>query len=394
MKITVVTGFFLPVPPVRGGSTEKIWHRLAREFAAAGHEVVLVSRAWPGFPDRETVDGVSHLRLRGRDHARSLAFNLWQDLLWGRRVARALPPADVVICNTVSLPAWLRRARPDAGRVVAVVARMPKGRGRAYGGVDLVLALGESVAERLRKENPRLAGRIAPFPYPIDWSLHAEAGAAREEGPSDPVAIGYAGRLHPEKGLPLLFEAAVLLMSRPGLPAWGLRILGPAAVPAGGGGEAWWHALQARHAPILRGRLAWGGPEFDPPRLARHYAAMDVFCYPSVAERGETFGVAVAEAMAAGCAPVVSRLDCFRELVRDGDTGLVFDHRAPDAASRLAEALARLVGDAQARRAMAARAQAHARGFDYPESARALLRRLAKLAETGLNAGRSPSPAP
>ena len=36
MRITIVTGFFLPVPPVRGGSTEKIWHRLAREFAAAG----------------------------------------------------------------------------------------------------------------------------------------------------------------------------------------------------------------------------------------------------------------------------------------------------------------------------------------------------------------------
>ena len=114
---------------------------------------------------------------------------------------------------------------------------------------------------------------------------------------------------------------------------------------------------------------------------------MDVFCYPSVAERGETFGVAVAEAMAAGCAPVVSALDCFRELVRDGDTGLVFDHRAPDAPSRLAEAMAGLVRDSDARAAMAARAQAHARRFDYAESARALLPRLAKLAETGLNAG-------
>ena len=65
MRISIVTGFFLPVPPVRGGSTEKIWHRLAREFSSQKHEVTFISRAWPGFPDRETADWVRHIRLRG-----------------------------------------------------------------------------------------------------------------------------------------------------------------------------------------------------------------------------------------------------------------------------------------------------------------------------------------
>ena len=130
MKITIVMGFFLPVPPVRGGATEKIWHRLSQEFAAAGHEVTLISRSWPGFPERETAAGVHYVRLPGADHTRWLALNLWHDFWWGVRAARALPPADVVICNAVILPMWLRRFKPKAGRVVAVVARMPKGRGR------------------------------------------------------------------------------------------------------------------------------------------------------------------------------------------------------------------------------------------------------------------------
>ena len=51
MKITIVTGFLLPIPPVRGGAMEKTWFRLAREFVAAGHEVTFISRRWPGWPN-------------------------------------------------------------------------------------------------------------------------------------------------------------------------------------------------------------------------------------------------------------------------------------------------------------------------------------------------------
>ena len=384
MKITIVTGFFLPVPPVRGGSTEKIWYRLAQEFAAAGHEVTLVSRAWPGFAAQETEAGVRHRRLPGADHTRSRLRNLWLDFRWGLRVTRALPPGEVVICNTVLLPVWLGRVKPSAGRVVAVLARMPKGHGRGYGGVDLALALGQAVAARLRAENPRLAPRIALFPYPIDWPLLAGARRAATR-PAAPLVIGYVGRLHPEKGLRHLLAAARLLARRADLPDWTLEIVGPASVASGGGGEAWWEGLRAEFAPALGGRLRVSGPEFDPEKLARRYAAMDLFCYPSVAEEGETFGVAVAEAMAAGCAPVVSALACFRDLIEDGSTGLVFDHRAPDADARLAGALARLLEDAAGRQAMAGRAQAHAGRFDYAVCSRTVLGQLARLVSPGGN---------
>ena len=364
---------------MRGGATEKIWHRLSQQFVAAGHEVTVISRTWPGFPARETIAGVQHLRIPGADHTRYLALNLIIDFIWGLRVTRVLPAADIVITNTVALPVWLRRLKPAAGRVVAVIARMPKGQARLYGRVDLLLSLSAAVTARLVAENPTLADRIAPFPFPIDWQLHAAASAR-----STPLTIGYIGRLNPEKGLPLLFQAAALLARRTDLPPWRLAILGPVAVAAGGGGEAWVESLRARSGPALGARLQILPPEFDPQKLAHHYGTIDIFCYPSLAEQGETFGVAVAEAMAAGCAPVVSDLECFHELVRDGETGLVFDHTAPDAADRLAGALTCLLSDPALRHRLALQAQTHAQQFDFETVARNLLCNLSGLEKSSL----------
>src|SRR5437868_7628952 len=40
-----------------------------------------------------------------------------------------------------------------------------------------------------------------------------------------------------------------------------------------------------------------------------------------------SFGLAPLEAMADGCAVLVSNLDCFHDFIRDGETGFIFDHR-------------------------------------------------------------------
>ncbi len=378
MNITIVTGFFLPVPPLRGGSTEKVWDRLAREFARAGHAVTLISRQWPGLPDREVADGVRHVRVPGAAHTAHLALNLWRDFRWGLRVARVLPPGDVVICNTVTLPAWLGRGRRSSGRVIAVVARMPKGHGRAYGAVDGLLSLSPAVSAALVRENPRLAGRIAPFPYPIDWGLHARA--ALNYAATTPLKIGYAGRIHPEKGIGLLVAAAGHLAERTDLPAWEIELVGPWTVPEGGGGDAYRASLLRALPPGVGDRLRFTGPEFAAEKLADRYSGMAVFCYPSLAERGETFGVAVAEAMAARSVPVVSQLPCFEGLVIPGRTGEVFDHRAADAARLLAGKIGGLLAEPARRHRLAASACEHVRQYDYATVARGVLADLARIA--------------
>jgi len=72
MRISIVNGFFLPVPPLSGGSTEKSWFYLGREFAARGHAVLSLSRQWRSLPIEEAIDGVQHYRLPGYEHQRQL----------------------------------------------------------------------------------------------------------------------------------------------------------------------------------------------------------------------------------------------------------------------------------------------------------------------------------
>jgi glycosyltransferase involved in cell wall biosynthesis len=376
MKITIVMGFFLPVPALAGGATEKIWHRLAELMAAEGHDVTIVSRRWPGLPNRETVGRLTHLRLPGMNHTRFLPCNLVLDFLWGLRVAHALPKADVVVCNTVSLPVYLRWLRPGAGRVAVVLGRMPKGQNRFYGGADLLLATSTAVAEQAQRENPRLTARIMLFPNPIDWELHRQAGDAAGPGP---LTIGYVGRIHPEKGLEILLEAARVLVARPDLPDWKISLVGPVSIEQGGGGEAYRDALQTRFGAELGPRLEFVPPIFDRAALARHYGQLDVFCYPSKAARGEGLSIAPIEAMAAGAVPVVSQLDCYRDLIVPGENGLQFDQEQPEAATALAMHLEALLSNASLRTKLSAQAQLTARRFDYAATARLLLDRFAQL---------------
>jgi glycosyltransferase involved in cell wall biosynthesis len=231
-----------------------------------------------------------------------------------------------------------------------------------------LFALTTAVANVIREENPSLSQRIVLVPCPIDWPLLAKASAQSQN--VGPVRIGYVGRLNEEKGIELLFTAAARLAERKDLPDWKLVLRGPIAVPAGGSGEAWLAELTTRFGPTLGARLEILPPEFDPAKLAAHYGSIDVFAYPSLAEAGETFGIAVAEAMAAGCAPVVSSLDCFADLITNGSTGLVFDHRSPRAASDLAACLAQLVAEPIFRQNMGRAATADVQRFDYSQITR------------------------
>jgi glycosyltransferase involved in cell wall biosynthesis len=254
-----------------------------------------------------------------------------------------------------------------------MIGRSPKGQVRFYRGVARIYAPSTFVASQLASEWARARTRV--IGYPIDWPLLARSAAQVGR----PVTIGFVGRLNPEKGIALLVRAARILSGRRDLPDWRLRIVGPSGISEGGGGTAWVAALREEAAGISGGRVEWIGPEFDAERLARLYGGMDIFCYPSLAVKGETFGVAVAEAMAAGCAVVVSALGCFSDLVTHGEDGLVFDHASPDADRLLADSLGRLVADPALRRELASRGQQHARKFDYPEVSRNILEDLAFL---------------
>ena len=344
----------------------------------------MISRRWPGFANRETHEGIRHLRLRGYDHQRRLWLNLLLDFIWSWRVFFSLPAADIVIVNAVALPMWLGWLKPRAGRVVIMTGRMPKGQYRRYHAIARVLAASSFVREKVLAENPALAPVTQVYGYPLNWTQLKQPGPTAspfpaEAGP-DEICLGFVGRIHEEKGLLLLASALKLVNEVPGLPAWRLLLCGPSDVARGGSGGLFRSKLLNQLSAAMPGnRFQLLDPQFNDHTLAGLYGRINVFCYPSLAEQGETFGVTVAEAMAAGAVPVVSKLACFSDFVRDGENGLMFDHAAPDAAQRLADVLIRLLRDSARRARLAAAAQASVRRYDYSRYAAALLEDFAQL---------------
>lgn len=377
MRITIVAGFFLPFPPVQGGATEKSWYRLAQYFAGCGHQVTLVSRTWDGLDESDPTPGIRHLRLPGRDHETRLHRNLWHDLRWSWRVFRKLPPADILVVNAVALPVWVARWKPRAGKLVIMTGRVPKGQYRWYGRVGLALAASSTIRDAVVAENPRLAPVTSVWGYPLD---HARLAFGRPPAdPAAPLTLGFIGRIHREKGLELLADALEQLNHIADLPPWRLLIVGPHEVTQGGSGVEFQRRLETRLRQTLGDRLVWQGPVFEPDRLVEFYQQIDVFCLPSLSEAGETFGVAAAEAGAAGAAPVVSQLSCFRDFVEDGISGRVFNHRLPTADRELARILAELIRQPATVRSLGRQAQAVSQRYDFAQYGERLLAEFTQL---------------
>ena len=367
MKITILQGAFLPVPPLRGGAVEKMWFRLGQEFAARGHEVVHYSRRCDGLAERESIGGVQHRRLRGYDRPSATTLNQLRDFQYSHRVVRMLPDADIVITNSFWSPLLLR---PRHGAQYVDVQRMPRGQLRWYRHAARFRANSSAVADAIAAQAPRLAERTRVIPNPLPFDAAPAVNWTAKQR-----TILFAGRLHPEKGIELLLQSWRSLRARGGLRDWSLLLIGPHAVSAGGGGDEWWRELRERYRDDA---ISWLQPEFDDVALARVYGSATVFVYPSLAESGETFGSAVLEAMAWGAVPVVSDLACFRDFVVPGTNGFIFNHRGPGAADALAAALetaTRTASVEMARAAVAVR-ESHAPGT----IAEAFLRDFAELA--------------
>jgi glycosyltransferase involved in cell wall biosynthesis len=338
MKITIVLGAFFPVPPTMGGGVEKVWFSLAPEFVRRGHEVVLVSRKMPELPREETIDGVEHLRVDGFDTPRSLVWLKFLDLIYSIRTMLILPDADIIVTNTFWLPILLRNSK--RGRVYVQVARYPKGQMRFYGKAARLQAPSQAVARAIAAEAPRLAQKVSVVPNPVPESTIASPPPAI---PDREKIMLFVGRVHPEKGVHVLVDAFAS-GARGALANWKLMIVGPTQTKLGGGGESYSASLD-RAAQKAEGRISFAGPIFDATELGSVFRNARLFIYPSLAERGESFGLAPLEAMAHGCAVLVSKLDCFQDFVRDEETGFIFDHRAKSAVNSLREKMEAVIGD-------------------------------------------------
>ncbi|MEU7908216.1 glycosyltransferase family 4 protein [Actinoplanes sp. NPDC049118] len=168
--------------------------------------------------------------------------------------------------------------------------------------------------------------------------------------------LGFLGRFtEPRKGFDLLRTAFVSLARERA----GLRLL-----VAGPGERA---ELFDGIPPDLHDRVEFLGlvSEADKARMLR---SVDIYVAPNTG--GESFGMILTEAMAAGAAIVASDLDAFRRVLDGGRAGALFP--TGDAAA-LTALLAGLLDDPDRRAALAAAAGVAVEAFDWPSVADRIL---------------------
>ncbi len=185
------------------------------------------------------------------------------------------------------------------------------------------------------------------------------------EGEGEGLRILFVGQAVERKGLPVLLRAFEAL--REHVPAT-LTLVG---------------AAPEEIAPLLlehRGVRALG--KVSEAQKVAELARADVLCAPSLG--GESFGMVLTEAFAAGTPVVASDIAGYRDVVRDGLDGLLTprgDARA------LAEALRVLALDPARRAGMAVAARERAERFAWPHVAAEVL----EVYEQALAVGRAPT---
>src|SRR5216683_1014702 len=161
-------------------------------------------------------------------------------------------------------------------------------------------------------------------------------------------ALGFLGRIdEPRKGLTVMLSAFEIIgEQRPGAR---LLIAGP--------GDA--EEALARLPASLRPRVMMLGQVSEEDKI-RVYHSVDVFCAPNTG--GESFGVVLIEAMAAGAPIVASDLDAFRLVLRGGRAGELFPAGDPAA---LAAAAGLLLDDPPLRERLSTAATDAVRAYDW-----------------------------
>jgi phosphatidylinositol alpha-mannosyltransferase len=190
--------------------------------------------------------------------------------------------------------------------------------------------------------------RIIPNGVHVD-ATRAAAAAARPVG--DRLRIVFVGQAVERKGLPLLLRAFEAL--REHIPTE-LTVIGPSPEELG---------------PLMldpRGVRMLGKVGEEEKR--RVLEESDVLCAPSVG--GESFGMVLTEAFAAGTPVVASNIAGYRDVVRDGIDGVLV---TPGDAQALAEAMRDLWDEPERRREMARAASRDVERFAWPRVAEEVL---------------------
>jgi len=230
-------------------------------------------------------------------------------------------------------------------------------------GIDLVIAPSEGVKRRtdefLGHSSATSKTVVIPNAIDLDQVLAKASDSSGVTPKQKPLRVIAVGRLRHEKGVDLLLEAAAELKKQNSL--FEIAIVGD-------GQEK--EALEKLGDSLnLSNCVTFYGFQANPFAWLK---SADVFVSPS---RWETFGIAIAEAMALGLPVVSTRTDGAVAAIGDDGAGLLVDISFKG----LAQALERVLTDDSLRRSLGELASERARQFSAPMNAEAYQKALSNL---------------
>ncbi len=327
MRIAIIQGAFLPVPPIQGGAVEKLWLTMGAELVKHGCTVTHISKIYQDTPLFETINGVSHKRVKGFTRKSKMLINIVLDLIYSFHAVLECPKSDIIITNTFWAPILLRFIR--RGHIYVSFERFPKGQTFLYSHVSRIRVPSSAVQTAIEEQTPLAKSIVSVIPNFLPEKFSAVVADTTSKRT---MRLLYVGRLHPEKGIHLLISAALLLE----VP---LDIIGSHDIDKGGGGDEYLSKLLS----MANNTIKFHGPIHDDDILVSLYKNAFAFVYPSLAKTGETFGLAPLEAMACGTIPIVSSLECFRDFIEDSVHGFYFDHTQGNKVLQLETTLGKLL---------------------------------------------------
>lgn len=333
MKIAMVSPYDFTWP---GGVTAHV-SQLAQELTQCGHQVKVIA---PHSPSRQCFEADSFVPLgrsvpvpSGGSIARvSLSWWLYprvRDFLQEERfdlihlhepLAPILPLCFLECSNTVNVGTFhAYYSRQHLYRFSQPIIR--RWHSRLHGGIAVSPAARKYVNNFFPRDYriipngidvDHFAGNTKPWPHYLDGKTN----------------ILFVGRKEKRKGLKYLLEAYCRLKWE--YPNTRLIIVGPGDLDRDSQG-----IVSARNPGDVE---IVGGVSYRD--LPRYYATADIFCSPATGQ--ESFGIVLLEAMACGKPIVASAIEGYMGIVKEGEQGLLFPRKDPQA---LAETLATLINN-------------------------------------------------
>ena len=224
---------------------------------------------------------------------------------------------------------------------------------RWYGNLHGKIAVSKPAAELVARYYP---GDFKIIPNGIDLAHFSADALPFERFMDGKLNILFVGRMEMRKGLRFLLAAFARLKWE--YPQLRLIVVGPGRLDA-----ASERILGERYVEDVE---VIGGVPYDD--LPRYYRTADIFCSPATG--GESFGIVLLEAMAAGTPVLASNIPGYAGVVDNGETGLLFE---PKDEVSLANAIVSLMQQPDLRARMAAKGRVHVQRFSWDRVASEVL---------------------